>query len=66
MAATAGMAWSNTRGGDPKFIGYLPSRPNRLGTFVRVPSADFVTGTVNMQSYLKWLRENGYDPGNLQ
>lgn len=66
MIAAAGMAWSDTQGGDPKFIDYLPSKPNRLGTLVRVPRADFVTGTVNMQSYLKWLRENGYDLGNLQ
>jgi hypothetical protein len=66
MIAGAGMAWPDSQGGDPKFIDYLPSKPNRLGDMVRVPRADFVTGTVNMQSYLKWLRENGYDLGNLR
>lgn len=49
----AGMTYADTRA----FISYLPAEP---GSISRTPRGDFVTGTVDMKEYLKWLNDNGY------
>jgi hypothetical protein len=48
MVPTAGMGWTDTQ----QFIHYLPSDDPRR--------TDFITGTVDMQAYLKWLNDNAY------
>ena len=49
MTFSSGMSWVDTQ----QFINYLPENdPLR-------PS--FITGTVDMQAYLGWLKNNGYD-----
>jgi hypothetical protein len=68
MAAAAGMDWADTQrtvNGVP-LISYLPPGMYPDGTTRREPRADFVTGRVNMREYLQWLRDNGYDLGDLQ
>ena len=49
MRFTSGMSWVDTQ----QFISYLPENdPQRPG---------FITGTVDMRSYLSWLNNSGYD-----
>ncbi|MGX5649476.1 RHS repeat-associated core domain-containing protein [Hydrogenophaga borbori] len=48
MPFTEGMSWADTQ----TFIDYLPTDDPRR--------RQFVTGTVDMQSYLDWLNANGY------
>ena len=62
-----GMTYANTG----QFVSYYPSETatdvssgNQFQ--VRNPRADASTGTVDMAGYLKWLRDNGYELGNLQ
>jgi hypothetical protein len=59
MAMTdTGMTWADTQ----QFISYLPADgPFIDGDVTRIPRADHVTGTVDMQAYLNWLNENGYN-----
>jgi hypothetical protein len=53
-----GMSWADTL----RFISYLPADgPFIDGYVTRVPRTDYVTGTVDMRGYLKWLNENGYN-----
>ena len=54
-----------TFGDTGQFITYYPPQILR-GNLARSPRADASTGTVNMTEYLKWLRRNGYELGNLQ
>jgi len=49
----AGMTYADIRA----FIEYVPAEP---GSISRTPRGDFVTGTVFMKGYLKWLNDNGY------
>jgi hypothetical protein len=50
MAFSAGMIWADTQ----QFIKYLPGSDTQRSSFV--------TGTVDMQSYLDWLNaNNGYN-----
>lgn len=49
-----------------QFIRYDPAGINANGSVTRVPGPDARTGTVDMDGYLRWLRANGYDIGNLQ
>ena len=63
MPVSAGMSYADTQ--LPGLISYLPANDPRR--FLSAPYAqNFVTGTVDAKSYLKWLRKNGYDLGNLQ
>jgi hypothetical protein len=44
-----------------RFISYLPlTHTDNEGNTVRRPRSDYVTGTINMQAYLAWLREHDY------
>lgn len=40
-------------------ITYYPTELDAEGNTVRVPHADFTTGTVDMKSYLAWLNSHG-------
>ena len=69
MPVSAGMSYQDTqtyKDSDGKnLIDYLPANdPARFRS--ATDGQNFVTGTVNMVSYLKWLRDNGYDLGSLQ
>jgi hypothetical protein len=58
MAMTgARMTWADIQ----KFISYIPATKLDRGQMVRFPSGDYVTGTVDMRSYLEWLNKNGYN-----
>jgi hypothetical protein len=48
-----------------QFISYYPPQLNSDGTQSRVPQTDQSTGKVDMSAYLQWLRNNGYELGNL-
>jgi hypothetical protein len=57
MAMTGvGMTWADTQ----RYVSYLPAVTLDKGP-VRIPSGDFVTGTVDMRGYLDWLNRNGYN-----
>ncbi|WP_158270477.1 RHS repeat-associated core domain-containing protein [Limnohabitans sp. Jir72] len=49
-----------------QFVSYYPPQLNSDGTQTRTPQSDQSTGTVDMTAYLKWLRDNGYELGNLK
>ena len=49
-----------------RFVTYYPPTVGDDGTQIRVPQRDARTGTVNMASYLDWLRNNGYNLGSLR
>jgi len=56
MAFTSGMSYADTQ--QDNLISYLPKDdPARK---------NFVTGRVDMKTYLEWLRSHGYDLGDLQ
>jgi hypothetical protein len=57
-----GMTYANTG----QFINYFPGYKDSRGRWTRTPRADASTGTVDMARYLKWLRDNGYELGNLK
>jgi hypothetical protein len=57
-----GMTYADTA----QFLRYYPADINGDGTQTRTPRADASTGTVDMARYLQWLRDNGYELGNLQ
>jgi RHS repeat-associated protein len=57
-----GMTYADTA----QFIRYYPADINGDGTQTRAPRADQSTGSVDMARYLQWLRDNGYELGNLQ
>ena len=56
-----GMTYADTA----QFIRHYPADINSDGTQTRTPRADASTGTVDMARYLQWLRDNGYELGNL-
>jgi Uncharacterized alpha/beta hydrolase domain (DUF2235) len=75
VAAGTGMSWqdtqlpgnSNATGPDQQpMISYAPPGIDGNGVISRNPAADASTGTVNMTRYLQWLRDHGYNLGNLQ
>jgi RHS repeat-associated protein len=56
--AGAGMTWADTQ----QFISYLrPIGPLDKGQYIFPLRPDFVKGTVNMQGYLNWLKQHGYN-----
>ncbi len=57
-----GMTYADTG----QFIRYYPADINGDGTQTRTPRANASTGTVDMARYLQWLRDNGYELGNLK
>lgn len=50
------MTWADTQ----QFISYLPPVVGNRGEPMRIPSGDYVTGTVDMRRYLDWLNQHGY------
>jgi len=67
MPFEAGMSYLDTQtavgSNGEKLIDYLPSNdPSRAAQ----QGQSFVTGTVNMKAYLQWLKDKGYELGNLQ
>ena len=69
MPFSGGMSYLDTQNyvdaDGKKLIDYLaPDDPLRFRS--ANDGQNFVTGTVNMKSYLEWLKKNGYDLGNLQ
>ena len=67
MPFEAGMSYWDTQTTEgskgEKLIDYLPSNdPSRAAQ----QGQSFVTGTVNMKAYLQWLKDKGYELGNLQ
>jgi hypothetical protein len=48
-----------------QFIRYDPPGMNADGSVTREPGLNDRTGTVDMARYLQWLRDNGYNLGNL-
>ena len=54
VASGNSMGYADTQ----QFISYLPTDDSRR--------EKFVTGAVDMKAYLDWLRDHGYDLGNLE
>jgi hypothetical protein len=49
-----------------QFVTYFPPNSrDRNGNLIRLPRTDHGTGTVDTRAYLNWLRNNGYELGNL-